>query len=224
MVLNTYFRHSILLIAFLSVGVFGQTDNDDVQFWSETTVNFPVDKKNEKLKGFFTGEFRIKENVSNLNDVRLQTGLKYQLTKSIKIQPSYLYKINKNSTDEHRLLFDATPKKDFAKLAVDNRNRFEHRFRLGGKEDLTFYRNRTRLRLSVSKGGEKLFTPYASIEPFVDIQKGELFRLDAIGGIGKRFTKNVSADAFYRYRTNYQSPNRVEKVIGLRVTTNFNLD
>ncbi len=215
-------------VIFFSGEIFGQSVEEDTQLWTITTVEFPFDKENKKLSGYIFSDLRTGENISSLNDLRFGFGAKYQATKSIKIQPSYVFRVqripDRPNRIEHRLRFDVTPRKKFKRLTLDNRNRLEHRIRTGGRDDRTFYRNRTRVRVPVRRNDKTIFTPFISNDTWFEIQNAKVFRNDAIGGINRKINDNFSAEAFYRYRQTFQPTTETEKVFGIRLSIDFKIE
>ena len=116
---------------------------------------------------------------------------------------------------EHHLRFDFTPKKDFKNYSVDNRSRLEHRIKTGGRNDDTFYRNRTKLKVPIRKDGKTVITPFVQNDIWFDIQNPKVFRNDFASGISRKFTKNFTGDFYYQYRRNFQSGTKHENVIGI---------
>ncbi len=105
----------IVTLLFTGSGI-GQTDNDDTQFWNETTVEFPLDRDNKKMSGIVIGNLRVTDNISDLSDKRIGFAVKYKLNKYITLQPSYIFRVQTSSGPtryEHRARFDFTPKKTF---------------------------------------------------------------------------------------------------------------
>ncbi len=210
----------ILIGLFLCLGVtaFGQTDNDDVQVWNQNSFEFPLVKDNDRLSGVVSNDFRVTEDVSNLDDIRFGFAVKYKVTDNLSIAPNYVFRVSRVSGGpdryQHQLRFDVTPSKKFKNFSVDNRSRFEHRANTGGRDDETYYRNRTRIRVPVKKDGKTLFTPYISTDVWLDIQNPDLFRNDAAAGISRKINDNTSLKVFYNYRHNFQDSPRHEHAIG----------
>ena len=71
----------IFLIAafiFSSNVVFSQT-SEDTQFWNETTVEFPI---NRKISGIVIGNLRVTDDISDLSDKRIGFAVKYKTKKN----------------------------------------------------------------------------------------------------------------------------------------------
>jgi hypothetical protein len=198
-----------------------EVDNDDTQFWNETTVEFPLDADNNKVSGIVIGNLRVTDNISDLSDKRLGFAVKYKATKNLTIQPSYLFRLQTSSGPnryEHRLRLDITPQKSWKKFSVENRSRFEHRFKTNGRDDDTFYRNRTKLKIPVkNSSGKTIITPFVSNDTYFDIQDPRVYRNDSAGGISRKVSNNLTTDFFYQYRRNFQSGTKNIHVIGVNL-------
>lgn len=195
-------------------------DTDDTQFWNETTVEFPFDKDNSKVSGVIIGNLRVTDNISDLSDKRIGFAVKYKAKKNLTIQPSYLFRVQtasgRSNRYEHRLRLDITPKKSFDKFSIENRSRFEHRFKTAGRDDDSFYRNRTKIKIPVKNKDDKtLFTPFFSNDTYFDVQDPRVYRNDAVGGISYKVNNNFTTDFFYQYRRNFQSSTKHIHVIGV---------
>ncbi len=217
-------KHILIIIGILifSVSSVVAQTGEDTQFWNETTVEFPFDPDNKKVSGVIIGNLRVTDDISDLSDKRLGFAVKYKATKNLTIAPSYLFRVQTRSGGrsnryEHRLRFDITPKKSFKNVSIENRSRFEHRFKTDGRDDDTFYRNRTKLKIPVKKDDKTIFTPFVSNDTYFDIQAPNVYRNDAVGGISKKFTKNFTADFFYQYRRNFQSGTKHINVVGVNL-------
>lgn len=213
----------ILFTLFIAIilsasGVFAQTDDDDVQFWNETTVEFPLDRENKKVSGVVIGNLRITDNITDFSDKRIGFAVKYKANKLITIQPSYIFRLQTSSAPnryEHRLRLDITPKKAFDNFSIENRSRFEHRIKTANRTDETYYRNRTKVGIPVKKGGDTLFTPFVSNDTYFDLKNTRVHRNDSVGGISKEFSDTFTTDFFYQYRHNFQSSTKHISIIGV---------
>lgn len=200
---------------------FAQTDENDVQFWNETTFEFLFSKRNEKLSGIVIGNLRFTEDISDLSDKRVGVAIKYKATKNMTVRPSYLFRVQKSSRPknryEHRLIFDLTAKKSFKSFSIENRSRFEHRVKTNRRNDDTFYRNRTKFNIPVTKNDEVIFMPSFSNDTFFDLQNTRIYRNDATIGISRKFTKSFTVDFFYQYRRNLQAGKKRISIIGINL-------
>lgn len=213
--MNKNFLILTALICFISANSYSQTtvDNDDVQFWNETTVSFPLIKtedgdgnKTTKLSGFFVSTLRIGQNVSRFVDERIGFGLDYKINKYFSLSPSYIYAAahpaRGRNEFEHRVRLDFSAEKKWKTFTLKDRNRVERRIR-HSKNDSTRYRNRLQLVIPVknSKGNE-LFAPFIGDEVFYDFREKDWTRNEFTAGINKKFNKNAAAEFFYTLRTN----------------------
>jgi hypothetical protein len=219
----------LLLIGVLFFSVttaFSQTDDTDTQFWNETTVEFPLDPDNKKISGVVIGNLRVTDNISDLSDKRIGFGVKYKATKNITVSPSYIFRVQtasgRSNRYEHRLRLDIVPGKSFKNFSIENRSRFEHRFKTAGRDDDTFYRNRTKLKIPVKKDDKTIITPYVSNDTYFDIQNPRVYRNDTVGGISKKFTNNFTTEFFYQYRRNFQSGTKHINIIGVNLKFKVN--
>jgi hypothetical protein len=199
----------------------GQSLDTDTQIWGITTYEFTLARDNEKLSGVISNELRLTEDISDLTDLRFGFGVKYKANKNITIQPGYVFRVHRISgrpdRSEHRLRFDLTPKKEFKYLSLENRNRFEHRIKPGGRNDDTFYRNRTRLRVPIRKNDKIVVTPFIYDDIWFDLQNAKVFRNDFSGGVNRKITKRVSADLLYRQRRSFRPGAEDENIFGLKI-------
>lgn len=214
-----------ILIAVLLLSIntaFGQVDNNDTQVWNQNSIEFSLDKDNEKLSGLILTDLRLTKDISKLTDKRIGFGVRYKATDNITVQSSYIFRsdtaLANNNRYEHHFLFDVTPNKNFKNFSLDNRSRLEHRIKTAGRNDDTYYRNRTRIRIPVKSKDKIIFTPFVWNDTWFDLHKGRVLRNDASAGINRRLNKNVAADFYYLYRRNIQSGTKNENVIGV----NFN--
>ena len=198
-----------------------QNTETETQIWGITTYEVPLGENEKKLSGVVTSDLRLIDDLGGLRDLRFGFIIKYEANKSISIRPGYVFRVRRlaerNDRFEHRLRFDITPKKDFKNLSLENRNRFEHRIKHSGRNDDTFYRNRTRLRLSIKRNGRTIFTPFVSDDVWFDLQNARIFRNDFSGGVSRKITKNLSADFFYRHRRNFRTGTNNENLFGVQI-------
>lgn len=218
-------KHIIVFVGILifsSVSVYSQT-GDDTQFWNETTVEFPM-KKN--VSGIVIGNLRVTDNISDLSDKRIGFAVKFKTSKNITIQPSYIFRVQtaggRANRYEHRARLDITPAFKFKHFAVENRSRFEHRFKTDGRDDDTFYRNRTKLKIPVKKNDKTIVTPFVSNDTYFDLQTPNVYRNDSVLGISREFSKNFTTDFFYQYRRNFQSGTKHINIVGVNLKFKIN--
>lgn len=219
---------TIILTLFITTSVVFAQDDDDTQLWNETTLEFSIYKDkddNEKVNGILIGNLRVTDDVSDLSDKRIGFGLKIKANKNLDIVPSYIYRLQTSSGPnryEHRARLDIIPKKSFSKFSIENRSRFEHRFKTNGRDDDTFYRNRTKLKIPVNFGEKTIMTPYISNDTYFDLQNPRVHRNDLVGGISRKVNKNLTTEFFYQYRRNFQSSTKHIHIFGMNLKFKIN--
>ena len=219
---------TIILVLLLSISVFAQTDDDDTQLWNETTVEFSIKKdanKKDKIGGIIIGNLRVTDNITDLSDKRIGFGLKIKASKNITVTPSYIFRTQTSSGPnryEHRLRLDIVPKKSWEKFSIENRSRFEHRFKTNGGNDDTFYRNRTKLKFPIKRREKEVFTPLISNDTYFDLQNPRIHRNDTVLGISKTINKYLTVEPFYQFRQNFQSSTKYIHIVGLNLKFDVN--
>ncbi len=216
--MNKYYLILTAFICFISANTYSQTtvDNDDVQFWNETTVSFPLikaedknGKKSIKLSGSIIGTLRLGQNVRRFVDERIGFGLDYKINKYFSLSPSYIYAaaqpVRNRNDFEHRVRLDFSAEKKWKTFTLKDRNRLERRIR-HSRSDSTRYRNRLQLVIPVKNSeGKELFAPFIGNEVFYDFSEKDWTRNELTTGINKNFNKNAAAAFFYTLRTNSSS-------------------
>ena len=211
----------IVISILTSIAVFSQSDTNDTQLWNETTVEFPLDADKKKVSGVVIGNLRATDDIGRLSDRRIGFGVKMKATKNITVTPSYIFRqqtrtFGRSNRYEHRLRLDIVPKKSFSKFSVENRNRFEHRFKTDGRDDDTFYRNRTKVKIPVRRSDKsEIITPFVSNDTYFDLQNPRIHRNDTAVGFSKKITESFSPSVFYQYRRNFQSSTKHINIIGI---------
>lgn len=222
------------LILSLNANAQTTSDNDDVQFWNETTLTFPLlkttdktGKKSTKLSGVLIGSLRVGRNVSDFVDERIGFGLDYKINKYFKFSPSYLYIAAQPSVNrkefEHRLRFDFSAEKKWSHVTLKNRTRVEHRIR-HSRSNSTRIRNRTQLVFPIKNSkGKEIFAPFVGDEVYYDFTEEKWSRNEFSAGIGKKFTNNFATEFFYLLRTNAR-PTSLRTVNVFGVNLKFTVD
>lgn len=221
------------LVLLFSVSVFSQTPpENDVQFWHETQLSFPLikakdekGKEVEKLSFFISGTLRVGRNVSRPVDERIGAGFDITVNKYLSITPSYLYRAGqpfaKRKEYEHRLRFDVSLEKKWSSFSIKDRNRIEYRIR-HSRSDSVRYRNKIQLKFPVKQSGKEIFSPFVATEPFYDFREKAWTRNELSAGISKKFSSNASADFFYLWQRNRGNVLRNVNVFG--VNLKFKID
>lgn len=217
----------VLLLSF--VDTFAQSPPvEDIQFWNETSVSFPIykteDSKGEKVERvgmFFNGVLRVGDNVSRPVDKRLGFGFDFRVNRFVSLTTAYLYvaasPVRGRREYETRLRFAVNLRKDFKRFSLRNRNLVEYRFR-NGRDDSTRYRNRIQFSYPIrKKNGEELFTPYAQNEAFYDFLPNEWTRNEVGGGISKKINQNLTTEFFYTLRNNRGNTLKYVNIFGVNL-------
>ena len=215
----------ILLGIVLFVTVNQAQEGSDTQFWNLNTIDFALDESNENIRGVIFTDARLVDKVQNLADLRIGFGVKYKANDNWSITPSYIYRrirLTGNDVNEHHFNLDIEGLKKFEKFSYDNRSRFEHRTIDSGRTDLTFYRNRSRVKIPVKSNGKTSYTPFVANDTWFEIQEVELFRNDLQLGVNKRFNKKLAADVYYLYRRDFQGGIKHQNVIGVNLSITLN--
>lgn len=191
----------IVFLFLLIINVSAQSAPEiDNQFWSETTVSFPIKNTNDKLSVFVAGTLRTGQNFRHFTDERIGAGFEYKINKNISYSSSYLYRAGqpfKNRKEyEHRIRFDLTFENKWKKFSVKDRNRIEYRIR-HSKKDSIRYRNKFQFKVPIKKDGKEIFAPYVADEPYYEFSVKQFTRNEFQVGISKKFNKDFSADFYY---------------------------
>ncbi len=205
---------------------------EDVQFWNETSVSFPIYKtenskgeKTERVGMFFNGVMRVGDNVSRPVDKRLGFGFDFKINRYVGLTTSYLYAagtpVRGRREYETRLRFAVNLERKFKKFSLRNRNLVEYRFR-NGRDDSTRYRNRTQFSYPILKNGKEFFTPYAMDEVFYDFLPKQWTRNEITGGVSKKINKNLTTEFFYTLRNNRGNTLKYVNIFG--VNLKFRID
>lgn len=228
--LKFYFFFAILLF---SIPVFSQTapPTEDVQFWSDAQILFPLIKDTDKngkefdrLTVFFTGTFRAGGNFSRPVDERAGFGFGYRINKYVNVSPNYLYRAGQpygNRREyEHRVRFDVSLEKKWKTFSISDRNRVEYRIRNSSRDSVR-YRNKIQLKIPVTKDKKELFAPFVATEPFYDFRAKAWTRNEFSAGISKKLTSSASADFYYLLQSNRGNVLRTINAFGVNFKYRF---
>ena len=223
-----------LFFLFFSFTAYSQTTppEDDVQFWNDTQVIFPLIKsKDSKGKEFdrltfsLLGTLRVGRNVSRPVDERVGVGFDYTVNKYITLSPSYIYRAGQpyrgRKEYEHRVRFDLSLEKKWSYFSIKDRNRVEYRIR-NSRGDSVRYRNKIQLKIPVKQNDKEIFAPFVADEPYYDFRENAWTRNELSAGISKKFNNNVSADFFYLWQRN--RGNAFKNVNAFGVNLKFKVD
>lgn len=214
---------SLLFLTFLCIlpGLAQSADNNDIQFWNETQITFPVikkddgsGKKTEKLSFFINGNLRLGKNGGKLIDERIGFGFNYRVNKHVTLTPSYLYiaqqpPLGGSNAFENRFRFAVGLENAWEKISIDDRNLIEYRSR-NSSADTVRYRNRLRFVYHVKKDDKEIVAPFVSNEVFYDFRAKAFSRNELSFGVTRKLNSHTSADFFYLWQANRGgSPRRV---------------
>lgn len=225
----TKLLHLLILIFISSLPGLAQTapDNNDVQFWNETQISFPVIKKKdaagkpiEKLSFFLNGNLRIGQNIRHFTDERIGFGFTYKHNKYVSFTPSYIYIAQQPAPGrrlfESRLRFAVSVENRWKKFSIDDRNLVEYRFR-NNTADSVRYRNKLRFVYPVKRNDKELFAPFAANEIYYDFRAKAFSRNEISLGITRKLNHNTSADFFYLWQVNKTGSPRKLNVVGVNL-------
>lgn len=213
----------LLLLFFLCImpGLAQSSDNNDIQFWNETQITFPLikkddgsGKKTEKLSFFINGNLRFGKNISKFVDERIGFGFNYRINKHVTLTPSYLYiaqqpPLGDDRAFENRFRFAVGLEKSWKKFSIDDRNLIEYRSR-NSTADTVRYRNRLRFVRPIMKDDKEIVAPFVSNEIFYDFRAKAFSRNELSFGVTRKLSSHTSADFFYLWQANRSgSPGRV---------------
>lgn len=203
------------------------TDNDDVQFWHETQLTFPVLKKKdnagksvEKLNFFLVGNLRAGRNFRDFVDERVGAGFDYKFNRNVSFAPSYLYIASQPSRGtkqfESRLRLAVTLENKWKKFSLRDRNLVEFRFR-NNASNSSRYRNRLTFQYPIVRKNEEIIAPYAANEIYYDFTDRRFSRNETSFGVSRKISANVGADFYYLLRLNRGAALRYVHVIGFNL-------
>ena len=187
-----------LLCLSFSLPVFAQTTppKTDAQFWNETNVFAPI---NKKLDALVIGILRIGQDMGRPVDERIGAGISYRPNRYLTLQPHYIYVAQQpfpgRKVIDHRLNLEATVRVYPGKFTVSDRNRLERRIR-AGSPDFWVYRNRIQIDYPVKIGNFK-FKPYVADEFWYDSSAKQWTRNRISVGIIKDLNKHLTGELFY---------------------------
>jgi len=188
------------LFAFAVIGfAFAQPvspPREDTQFWNETQVIAPV---NKKLDAIMLGIFRVGRDLTRPVDERIGAGVALKPNKHITLFPHYVYVSQQpfpgRKVSEHRLNLEATFRLFPGKFTIADRNRLERRVR-NSSQDFWVYRNRLQIDYPV-KIGEFTFKPFVADEFWYDSSASQWTRNRFSVGVIKDFNSRFAGEFFY---------------------------
>jgi hypothetical protein len=195
---------------------FAQVDLDhDLQFWNENTIIVPMVKqtKNGKMADLINLLIQQNNRIGSESfhpvDERIGVGFDVIVNKHFTFTPSYLYRASRTLPTvwdyEHRIRLDATTGYSWQHFGIKNRNRIERRIR-NSRSNITRYRNRTALRVPITRNDKQLFDVFGTIEPFYDVTAKHWTYYEVTSGISAHIFGPLSMDFFYLHRGEIRSP------------------
>ncbi len=168
----------------------------DTQFWNETQMIAPINKKAELV---LSGGLRFGREISRPVDERLGVGIAFKPNRHFTIQPHYLYIAQQPSAGrkvfEHRLNLDVTGRIFPGRFTISDRTRIERRVRLSSR-DFTVWRNRLQIEHPARLGSFK-FKPFVANEVFYDSSASRWTRNRFSIGCSKEFSPRFTGEFYY---------------------------
>lgn len=169
------------------------------------------------------GTVRFGRDVTHLVDRRAGVGFSFRVGKYLHQSPDFLtlasWYLNISTRpaegrkgNENRLHFNATLRYPFKKIAVSDRNQFEHRIRF--PQSTTRYRNRFQIEYP-AKLSDGQFGVFTSDEVFYDWSVNDFVRNRFVAGVTRRFNKYFTGDLYYMRQNDGRSRPGDLHVIGV---------
>ena len=202
----------MLAVCLLAATAVSQEDEapTDFQVWNETTLAFPVVKKQDKdgkdvdvFSVLAFGTLRLGQNRLYPVDSRVGAGFDLRLNKFLNFAPTYVYRrgeaLRGQKEFEHRLRFDFTVGNKWKNFSIRDRNRLEYRVR-HTRQDSVRYRNKFTFAFPVRRKGEEIFSPFVAEEWYYDFTAKEFSTNEISAGITRKLTDSTTADFFFLRR------------------------
>lgn len=220
----------ILCVFLFSYSGFSQTPppEDDVQFWNDTSVTFPLlkttgndGKETTRLEGFISGTLRLGQNVRHFTDERIGGGINYKINKYFSASTSYLYSADQAYKGarrgfEHRLRFDFEAGKKWKNFSVKDRNRIEYRIR-NSRSDSARYRNKIQAQFPIRRDNREIVTLFVADEPYYEFSQNAWTRNEFSVGVSRSFTPNFTGELFYMLQNSTGTVLRRRDIIGINL-------
>jgi hypothetical protein len=202
-------------------------DNNDVQFWNETQLVFPILRKKddtgrsfEKVIFFINGNLRFGGNISRFADERAGFGINYRHNEYLSFTPSYIYIARQSRPGqrayESRVRFAVNLENKWKKLTLNDRNLVEYRFRIGTADSVQ-YRNKIKLGYSITRNDKEIIAPFVADEVFYDFREKAFTRNELSFGVTRKLYPNTSADFFYLWQVNESGTTKHVNAIGVNL-------
>lgn len=225
---------NLILALFFTVSLFSTAGfsqvvpiRSDFQIWTDASVAIPVKystasnrKEFERMTIILNGTLRFGRDASRPVDERVGIAFNYRLNKYVSLAPDALYRgfqpFQGNKGYESRFRFAVVLENKWKYFSLNDRNQIEYRLR-NSRRDSVRYKNRLRFNVPVTKNKKEIFTPFVSDEPYYDFQVRDFTRNEFFAGIGKKFSKNFSADFYYLFVKDQSLPKTINGIgIGLK--------
>ncbi len=169
---------------------------EDTQFWNETQLIAPI---NKKLDAIMLGVLRIGRDLERPVDERIGGGVALKPNKYFTFFPHYLYVAQQpfagRKISEHRLNLEGTFRIFPGRFTITDRNRLERRVR-NSSRDFWVYRNRLQIDHPVQIGEFK-FKPFVADEVWYVGDARAWTRNRFSVGVIKEFNSRFTAELFY---------------------------
>lgn len=215
MELGKLLHHAVRIISGLALGLLaGQVPaalpTQDMQVWTNVTLNGPLSSKTPKIKYWLEAQPRFGEDVSRLSQVLLRPGLGYALTPTTSIWGGYAWiyttlPFASPSFDENRIWQQLLWSRKFNTVRLVSRTRLEQRFIQQNIH--VAWRLRQFFKAEIPLPIQPAFSAIVSNEVFVhlnDFNRNNNQGFDQnrfFIGIGKELAPHIKAEAGYLNQT-----------------------
>lgn len=220
------FRPSLVLPLLLTVLASGASSAqaDESQLWlsSGVALRMPAD-----LDLVIEPQLRLDHDMSELATVMVDNELRFSPLKALRFAVGYRAEYERKDSDEyvvrHRLHIDVSPRLNLGPVRLAYRLRLQEQLRPGSKDG---ERTKLRNRLGVSYQRLGRWTPTIEGELFhylgdLDECSLDLIRLTA--SLSYDFTRNHTAESFYRMQIPQNDQDPLEHILGLAYRLNLHL-
>jgi Protein of unknown function (DUF2490) len=202
----------ILIASNISVSQILTTQVTDNQSWNDVQIAVPI---TSKLNGIFSGTLRFGRNFRRPVDERIGFQISYKANKYFTLASGIVYRAAQPTATrkiiETRLIESITANLPIKKYSLSNRNTYEFHL-INSRADVWWYRNKTQIERDIKIGKTKI-KPFAYAEFFYNGTQKRWFRGRFVGGISKKFNKNLTLDIFYmRQQEGKSNPARINAI------------
>ncbi len=213
----------VIIINFLllgnSVSVFAKLSNSpaypDAGIWNTFSLSYALNKKYAIL---FTEEFRLKENYSRLNLLYTNIGLEYKINSYLKTSLVYRFIDKYMEYDRfsfrHRLMWDASIKKESNKFSLSYRHRLQVEKRnIYSSESGNVAEWYSRNKFEIGYAWNDKFSPYVAVEfryqifdPRNQESNATWHRIRYQAGVDYKISKKSKVGVYYLVQHEYNVP------------------